>query len=81
MRFQFQHEVLVVVESRFDCVQVLLPEAVERHEVVLGLQEPAQDLLEDVGPGVETGHLVLIHPPHRRCGGRGELGVSININS
>ena len=81
MRFQFQHKVLVVVESSFDCIQVLLAEAVEGHEMVLGLQEPTQHLLEDVCPGVETGHLVLIHPPRRRCGGGGELGVSLNINS
>ena len=78
MRLQLQHEVLVIVESGLDGVEVLLAETVERQEVILGLQEPAEDLLQHIGPGGEIDHLVPCQPSDRGdTGGDRILGVRL----
>ena len=75
---QLQHEVLVIVEPRLYGLQLLLAETVEREEVILGLQQPAEDLLQHVGPGGEVDHLVPGQPPDRRhTGGETELRVRL----
>ena len=78
MRLQLQHEVFVIIESGLDGVEILLAETVERQEVILSLQEPAENLLQHIGPGGEIDHLVAFQPPHRgHAGGERILGVRL----
>ena len=74
---QLQHEVFVVVESRLDGLQMFLSETVEREEMILGLQQPTEDLLHHVSPGRQTQHLLTgDHPDRGFVGGDGVLRVT-----
>ena len=73
MGFKLQHKVFMIVKPGLDSLEVFLTEAVHSHQMILGLQEPTEDLLEITAPRSEVTNLAVALPGVHDFGDRGDF--------